>query len=86
MKFYDIYICKRLSPCYLFQILRPPALPRRLQRSTIGRTGLNRRVRYGNGCVPGTHHHSKYLISFGLSASGLKWTRTTDLTLIRRAL
>ena len=23
---------------------------------------------------------------FGLSSSGLKWTRTTDLTLIRRAL
>ena len=57
-----IYICKRLSPYYLFKILRPPALPRRLQRSTIGRTGLNRRVRYGNGCVPGTHHHRKFSI------------------------
>ena len=31
---------------------QPPALPYRLQYSTIGRLGLNRRVRDGNGCVP----------------------------------
>ena len=31
---------------------QPPALPHRLQCSTIGRLGLNRRVRDGNGCVP----------------------------------
>ena len=31
---------------------RPPALPHRLQCSTIGRPGLNRRVRHGNGCFP----------------------------------
>ena len=30
----------------------PPALPYRLQYSTIGRLGLNHRVRDGNGCVP----------------------------------
>ena len=30
----------------------PPALPCRLQHSTIGRSGLNHRVRDGNGCVP----------------------------------
>ena len=30
----------------------PPALPCRLQHSTIGRLGLNHRVRDGNGCVP----------------------------------
>ena len=35
-----------------FGFWRPPALPHRLQWSTIGRMGLNRRVRYGNGCVP----------------------------------
>ena len=35
-----------------FLIWRPPALPHRLQCSTIGRLGLNRRVRDGNGCVP----------------------------------
>ena len=33
-------------------IWQPPALPYRLQYSTIGRLGLNRRVRDGNGCVP----------------------------------
>ena len=35
-----------------FLIWRPPALPHRLQCSTIGRLGLNHRVRDGNGCVP----------------------------------
>ena len=33
-------------------IWQPPTLPRRLQRSTIGRLGLNHRVRDGNGCLP----------------------------------
>ena len=33
-------------------IWHPPALPCRLQHSTIGRLGLNHRVRDGNGCVP----------------------------------
>ena len=33
-------------------IWQPPTLPRRLQRSTIGRLGLNLRVRDGNGCLP----------------------------------
>ena len=37
---------------FLFLIRRPPALPHRLQCSTIGRLGLNRRVRDGNGCFP----------------------------------
>ena len=36
----------------LFIVWRPPALPHRLQCSTIGRSGLNHRVRDGNGCVP----------------------------------
>ena len=31
---------------------RPPTLPCRLQHSTIGRLGLNHRVRDGNGCYP----------------------------------
>ena len=31
---------------------QPPALPYRLQHSTIGRLGLNHRVRDENGCVP----------------------------------
>ena len=33
-------------------IWQPPTLPRRLQRSTIGRLSLNHRVRDENGCVP----------------------------------
>ena len=33
-------------------IWHPPALPCRLQHSTIGRLGLNRRVRDGYGCLP----------------------------------
>ena len=40
-------------------IWQPPALPHRLQCSTIGRLGLNRRVRDGNGCVPQPHRHQK---------------------------
>ena len=36
-----------------FQNIRqPPALPYRLQHSTIGRLSLNHRVRDENGCVP----------------------------------
>ena len=34
------------------KIRHPPALPYRLQHSTIGRLCLNRRVRDGNGCFP----------------------------------
>ena len=33
-------------------IWQPPALPCRLQHSTIGRLSLNRRVRDENGCFP----------------------------------
>ena len=38
-------------------IRQPPALPYRLQHSTIGRLGLNHRVRDGNGCYPWPHQH-----------------------------
>ena len=44
---------------------QPPALPHRLQCSTIGRTGLNRRVRNGNGCAPCTHRHRRSSLPFG---------------------
>ena len=40
-------------------IRQPPALPCRLRHSTIGRSGLNHRVRDGNGCFPGAHRHLK---------------------------
>ena len=45
---------------YIPIIWRPPALPHRLQCSTIGRLGLNHRVRDGNGCVPQAHRHQKF--------------------------
>ena len=40
-------------------IWHSPALPCRLQHSTIGRLGLNLRVRDENGCFPETHQHQK---------------------------
>ena len=40
---------------------QPPTLPCRLQQSTIGRLGLNRRVRDGNGCIPQPHRHQNSL-------------------------
>ena len=43
-------------------IRRPPALPHRLQCSTIGRLRLNRRVRDGNGCFPQAHRHRKHYL------------------------
>ena len=41
-------------------IRQPPTFPGSLPPSIIGRLGLNRRVRYGNGCVPQAHHHRKW--------------------------
>ena len=43
----------------LFLIWQPPTLPYRLQYSTLGRLGLNLRVRNVNGCFPETHRHQK---------------------------
>ena len=53
----------RISPVFLFLIWRPPALPHRLQCSTIGRLDLNRRVRDGNGCFPQPHRHQKLYLN-----------------------
>ena len=37
----------------IFHLIRqPPILPYRYQYSIVGRSGLNRRVRDGNGCFP----------------------------------
>ena len=57
---------------FFFLIRRPPALPHRLQCSTIGRSGLNRRVRDGNGCVPWAHRHRKFGDSIFLDNSTVK--------------
>ena len=48
----------------LKEIWQPPTLPGRLQPSTIGRMGLNHRVRDGNGCYPHAHYHQKTLDCF----------------------
>ena len=60
------------QPVVFFLIWRPPALPHRLQCSTIGRLGLNRRVRDGNGCVPQSHRHQKCCYSVFLDNSTVK--------------
>ena len=56
-----VSMLNRFSSVILFLIWRPPALPHRLQCSTIGRLRLNRRVRDGNGCFPQAHRHQKPL-------------------------
>ena len=50
----------------------PPILPCRLQQSTVGRIGLNRRVRYGNGCVPYTYRHQNFCSLSLMGLSGLE--------------
>ena len=53
---------------------RPPALPYRLQYSTIGRPGLNHRVRDGNGCVPRAYRHQKLRVtSFAVKMQKRFW-------------
>ena len=52
---------KRLShTSFSFLIRQPPALPCRLQHSTMGRLGLNHRVRDVDGCFPQAHRHRKW--------------------------
>ena len=72
---------------YIPIIWRPPALPHRLQCSTIGRLGLNRRVRDGNGCVPQAHRRQKYrypIMSFHIDNSTVKHIHLLCLPLERR--
>ena len=60
---------------FIFLIWRPPALPHRLQCSTIGRLGLNRRVRDGYGCFPQTHRHQKFFCYTIAARAGLSSLR-----------
>ena len=66
----DVSILKKLTRCsalagshraFSKNVWQPPALPCRLQHSTIGRTDLHRRVRDGNGCCLRTHRHQTNL-------------------------
>ena len=45
-------VLSQLSYTPIEKIRHPPAFPYRLQYSIIGRSGLNHRVRDGDGCVP----------------------------------
>ena len=56
---------KTLSQVYFLLHWQPPALPCRLQQSTIGRLSLNRRVRDGNGCLLKRIATSKFISHFG---------------------
>ena len=47
-----LFLYEQATHLFFSLIRHPPALPHRLQCSTIGRSGLNRRVRDGNGCFP----------------------------------
>ena len=57
-----LFLCEQVPHLFFSLIRRPPALPHRLQCSTIGRLRLNRRVRDGNGCFPQAHRHRKHYL------------------------
>ena len=69
---------------FIKNVWQPPALPCRLQHSTIGRTDLHRRVRDGNGCCLRTHRHQTNL-SMLYFQSIRKTTRCFALTSSRIA-
>ena len=68
--FFSLY--KTLSGLFSLKHWQPPALPCRLQQSTIGRLSLNRRVRDGNGCFPQAHRYQKCCYSICLDNSTVK--------------
>ena len=57
-----LFLYEQATHLFFSLIRRPPALPHRLQCSTIGRLRLNRRVRDGNGCFPQAHRHRKHYL------------------------
>ena len=61
---YKRLFCTRIADKIFFIIRQPPALPCRLQHSTIGLLGLNHRVRDGYGCFPQAHRHRKLVTNF----------------------
>ena len=62
LPYWCLFLYEQAFHLFFSLIRRPPALPHRLQCSTIGRLRLNRRVRDGNGCFPQAHRHQKYVI------------------------
>ena len=63
LPYWCLFLYEQASRLFFSLIRRPPALPHRLQCSTIGRLRLNRRVRDGNGCFPQAHRHRKCSLS-----------------------
>ena len=57
------YLIKHFPLLSFLGFRQPPALPHRLQCSTIGLLGLNRRVRDGYGCFPQAHRRRKHSLS-----------------------
>ena len=55
-----LYLYHKSFRFFSLGIRQPPTLPHRHQCSTIGRLGLNHRVRDGNGCFPQAHRHRKF--------------------------
>ena len=77
-----LYICKSPFGHFTFFYVRSHLLSH--FRSTIGRIGLNRRVRDGNGCLPDTHRHGqKILIA---SQSNPDFPRCSSLSLFTDSL
>ena len=54
-----LYLYYKSFRFFSLRIRQPPTLPHRHQCSTIGRLGLNHRVRDENGCCPQAHRHRK---------------------------
>ena len=72
-------------PQLSFLIWRPPALPCSPPHSTIGRPGLNHRVRDGYGCCPRAHRRQKclsYLLLYSARAGLSSILNTLCLFLI----
>ena len=63
LPYWCLFLYEQAFHLFFSLIRRPPALPHRLQCSTIGRLRLNRRVRDGNGCFPQAHRHRKCSLS-----------------------
>ena len=58
------YLYDKSFRFFSLRFRQPPTLPHRHQCSTIGRLGLNHRVRDGNGCYPQAHRHRKVCVLF----------------------
>ena len=73
----------RCSPNWAIppEVWHPLMFPRRYQRSIFSRSGLNHRVRDGNGCYPWPHrHHTMELSGLEPPTSRLSGVRSNQLS------